>query len=164
MHQFLNPLWRQKGNSLTAASALCLCAQGDSCTCTRCAWTAWKGFTRSSASSASRGGTAAGTSWAPCIPTTSWLPLRAVRLVLTPTERALVVNMEELESALPLQWGGGRPGEGALGVSVWDFPQSPAVVVDVLQCAAVVTGLCSHGQGYCRVVIKYVGNVFSILS
>lgn len=59
------------------------CAQGDSCTYTLCVWTAWKGFTRSSASSASRGGTAAGTSWAPCTPMTSWLPLPAVRLVLT---------------------------------------------------------------------------------
>lgn len=53
--------------------------KGDSCTCMRCAWTAWKGFTRSSASSVSHGGMAAGTSWALCIPTTSWLPLHVVR-------------------------------------------------------------------------------------
>lgn len=38
-----------------------------------CVWTAWKVFTRSSASSVSRGGTVkAGTSWAPCTPTTFW--------------------------------------------------------------------------------------------
>lgn len=49
----------------------------------QCVWTAWKGFTRSSASSASPAGMAAGTSWAPCTPTTSWLPLPAVRLVST---------------------------------------------------------------------------------
>lgn len=55
--------------------------KGDSCICMQCVWTAWKGFTRSSASSASHGGMAAGTSWAPCTPTTSWLPLPAVRPV-----------------------------------------------------------------------------------
>ena len=59
------------------------CVQGDSCICMQCVWTVWKGFTRSSASSASPGGMAAGTSWAPCTPTTSWLPLPAVRLVST---------------------------------------------------------------------------------
>lgn len=53
--------------------------KGGSCTCMRCVWTAWKGFTRSSASSVSHGGTAAGTSWAPCTPMTSWPPLHAVR-------------------------------------------------------------------------------------
>lgn len=85
MSHFLNPFCRQKVIFLDGHSQHCVfCAQGDSCTCTRYAWTAWKGFTRSSASSVSRGGTAAGTSWAPCIPMTSWPPLPAVRLVLPP--------------------------------------------------------------------------------
>lgn len=57
--------------------------KGDSCTSTPCAWTAWRAFTRLSASSVSRAGTAAGTSWAPCTPTTSWPPLPAVRRVWT---------------------------------------------------------------------------------
>ena len=71
------------GGTAASLSAPVFSAQGGSCTCTLCAWTAWRVCTRSSASSVSRGGTAAGTSWAPCTPTTSWPPRRAARLVTT---------------------------------------------------------------------------------
>lgn len=107
-----NLLWRQKVVSSMATLNTVFCAQGGSCTCTPCAWTAWKGFTRSSASSVSRGGTAAGTSWAPCTPMTSWPPLRAVRLVLAPQNEqggrsgfCPRANVEELEWALQSGWG-----------------------------------------------------------
>jgi hypothetical protein len=78
------PLWRQTDFHNGHAHPCVFCSQGDSCICMQCAWTAWKGFTRSSASNVSRGGTAAGTSLAPCIPMTSWPPLPAVRWVPAP--------------------------------------------------------------------------------